>query len=988
MGLVVCARRGTLLTIVALVLPGLALGQAQTGNVYARATDDAGQPLPGASVTLSGVGAPVTRPTNQNGEDRFLSLSPGNYSLEFAFPGFTTASRKNVVVGLGQNTEIDVTMNVAAVKQAVVVTGESPLLDGRRTGASTVIPKRELESIPTARDPWVILQSTPGVQIDRVNVGGSESGQQSIYVGNGSAFEQNTWNIDGVNITDMAGPGSTPNYYDFDSFAEINVVIGGSDPSIQTSGVQLNMVTKRGTNDVHGSARIYGTSDKLQATNLLPELAAQLERTGEQAIGNQIRSIQDWGAEVGGPILKDKLWLWGSYARDQIANITAAGYPDNTLIENFGGKLNAQLIPENSFSAVYSYSNKEKVGRGASPWISPEAAWTQTGPTRVYRLEDSHVFGSDFFATVSYSRLLGGLQLVTPGQTQAYTDENGILHNSNQTNTMFRPQTQVSATPSFFLRTGSVGHEIKLGFNYRSTPVGSTWSWPEGIIGYVPGWGPFGDLGNAAFLRPSLQQSSQTYYSGYLSDTLTAGKWTVNVGVRYDYQQSKNEPVTIPAPAYSATTWPEVPFNPAPLPVAGTPSLIWRDVSPRIGVTYALGDQGKTLVKASFGRFVNQLGGIATVWDSNAPYGSSGLYYNWNDANRNGRVEPGEVDFAGGIVGSYYVDPTNPNSPSTPNRTNYGMKAPAANEVILGVEHEIMPAFVVSLAGTYRHFGNFLYTPAFEEGTGRILTAADYTCAPAGLYPVPSNNGSPQMINVCNLNPGIVSTGGYLTNRPGYYQQYWGINLSATKRYADKWMARFNFNWMSQKQYGLAEGQSNPSNINSGTAAGSESEGGNVVVGAGAYSGPKEYVFINTPIQITGSGMYTFPLDFNLSTSLYLRQGYPTPYFRRAKVVTGRALDGEDIYSNYQDTLGLVGDYRLNWVFEWDLGVSKVITVGPLNVTLMADVFNVLNRNTALQRTTRVWDRAGTPTAQDSRDNNINEQQAPRIWRFGVRLSF
>jgi hypothetical protein len=149
----------------------------------------------------------------------------------------------------------------------------------------------------------------------------------------------------------------------------------------------------------------------------------------------------------------------------------------------------------------------------------------------------------------------------------------------------------------------------------------------------------------------------------------------------------------------------------------------------------------------------------------------------------------------------------------------------------------------------------------------------------------------------------------------------------------------------------------------------------------------KPYVFINAPIQMTASGMYTFPFDLNVSTSLFLRQGYVTPYFRRATVVTGETIDGP-IYSNYEYTLGLVGDYRLNWVWEWDLGISKVVKVGPLNITLMADLFNVLNRNTVLQRTTRIYDPAGTPQAVDPLDNNIYEQQAPRIWRFGVRLSF
>ncbi|HUM03351.1 MAG TPA: carboxypeptidase regulatory-like domain-containing protein [Thermoanaerobaculia bacterium] len=977
-------RGAGVLAVALLLTSGIAFGQAQTGNLYAKVSDEQAAPLPGVSATLTGIGAPVTQVTNLNGEVRFVHLSPATYTLEFSLQGFAKLTRKGIIVAVNDNTQVNVTMKLAGVQESVVVTGESPLLDKRSTGANEQIGKVELEGIPTARDPWVILQSAPGVQIDRVNVGGSESGQQSVYVGKGTDGFQGTWNVDGVNITDMGALGSSPAYYDFDSFAEMNVVTGGADASIQTPGTQLNMVTKRGTNDVHGSARVIGTSNKLQSNNISPELEAQLIRTNQAAIGNQIKSIQDYGAEVGGPVVKDKLWLWGSYGRSQINNIVASGYPDNTVLEDFGGKLNAQLLPENTFTAVYSYADKNKIGRNASPTRPPETAFTQTGPTKLYKLEDSHIFSSDVFATVAYSRVIGGFGFTTPGQTQAYQDENAIWHNSYYQYSTFRPQTQVTATPSVFLRTGSVGHEIKMGFNYRSTPVDSSTSWPQGIIGYAPGQG-FTDQGNAVFVRPAVRAVAQNYYNGFLSDTMTINKLTATVGVRYDYQQSNNLPAVVPDPAYGPANWPEVGMT--GFTVTGTGSLIWRNLSPRLGLTYAIGDQGKTLVKASFAHFVNQLGGGVPTYDSNAPYGTSNLYYNWNDANGNHIVDHGEVDFAGGVVGSYYVDPSNPNKSSAINMTNYNMKTPSVNEFLLGFEHEVMPAFVVALGGTYRHLYNFTYTPSIDETTGLILGSSNYTCTAAGPYPIP--NGTPQMINVCNLNPGVLTTANIQTQRPGYYQTYWSVDASATKRYSDKWMARLNFQYSDWTQHGLAEGQGNPSNINNsgGGIVGSESDGGIVTASPGAISGAKTQVFINARWQATASGMYTLPLDFNLSTSIYAREGYPVPYYRQVSSIIGRTLDG-NINRNSQYTLGLVNDSRLNSVFEWDLGLSKVVTVGPLNITLMADVFNVLNRNTVLQRTTRIYDPAGTATAVDVRDNNIAEQQSPRIWRFGARLSF
>ena len=112
----------------------------------------------------------------------------------------------------------------------------------------------ELQKVPSARDPWVVMQSVPGIIMDRVNVGGSESGQQSGFMGKGAASGDTTWNVDGMPITDMSSL-SSPFYYDFDMFQEMNIVTGGSDAKSATGGIQMNMVLKSGTNSYHGNAR-------------------------------------------------------------------------------------------------------------------------------------------------------------------------------------------------------------------------------------------------------------------------------------------------------------------------------------------------------------------------------------------------------------------------------------------------------------------------------------------------------------------------------------------------------------------------------------------------------------------------------------------------------------------------------------------------------------------------------------------------------------
>src|SRR5215471_18153960 len=328
------------LAVCAMLLPGALYAQfgQSTGGIFGKVVDEQGGVLPGVSVIVKGPGAPVTVYTDARGEFRVTNIDAGNYTLTVALQGFSTVNRENVVVQAGRNTELTVPMKLSAVAATVTVTGEAPILETKRVGTGSQVSQEELKSIPTARDPWVVLQSVPGVAIDRVNVAGSESGQQSVFVSHGSSATSGTFAVDGVNFTDMSALGASAGYYDFDSFQEMQVITGGSDAAIQGSGAHLNMVTKRGTNEVHGSARLYETDHHFQSSNL-PENAS----ASGIAAGNHIDSITDTGAELGGPVVKDTLWLWGSYGRGQInLRVPPTGLLDRTTLEDFNAKLNWQ----------------------------------------------------------------------------------------------------------------------------------------------------------------------------------------------------------------------------------------------------------------------------------------------------------------------------------------------------------------------------------------------------------------------------------------------------------------------------------------------------------------------------------------------------------------------------------------------------------------------------------------------------------------------
>src|SRR5215210_3418515 len=184
--------------IVALAVP---LGaQLQTGSLFGSVVDPQGAPLPGATVTLSGGGAPQVQVTDEQGRFRFPGLAPGEYQLESRMEGFSPVEYPGLVISLGRNTEIQVTLSPAVTETLTVQGGEAPLLDERRFSTGTAVPRAELERVPTTRDPWSILRTAPGVLMEKTNVGGNLGGTQIRFVGPGAAGGQTVWSMDGMVI--------------------------------------------------------------------------------------------------------------------------------------------------------------------------------------------------------------------------------------------------------------------------------------------------------------------------------------------------------------------------------------------------------------------------------------------------------------------------------------------------------------------------------------------------------------------------------------------------------------------------------------------------------------------------------------------------------------------------------------------------------------------------------------------------------------------
>ncbi|MEO8035032.1 MAG: carboxypeptidase regulatory-like domain-containing protein, partial [Acidobacteriota bacterium] len=969
-----------------------------------------GSALPGVSVVLTGVGAPQTFISDGDGDFRFVNLSPGSYAVKADLSGFGSATRTGIQVGMGSNVDIKMTLAPTAA-ESITVTAEAPLLDVRKTGTGADLSRVELESIPTSRDPWTVLQQAPAVQVDRMNVGGNQSGQQSVYIGKGAAAKDNTWNVDGVNITDTGAAGSSPTYYDFDAFEEMQITTGGSDPRIQTPGVQLNMVTKRGTNDFKGSGRYFYTPGSYQASSSVPsEATAYLVQT------NAINYVRDLGIEVGGPIWRDRIWFWGARADQKISNegsLPVGAIPafDNIILRNKNAKLNAQIIPSNSAVGLFFFGDKVRNARSIGPTRPFETSWRQSGPTKNYKFEDTQIFGPSLYLTGLYSRTSpSGFGLIPNGGigssvTPAYRDLTNVWHNTYLFYSTDRPQKQYRADGSKFFDMGSMNHELKFGFGYRTTPVSSQSGWPgatqgwvrdrtagfcAGLTSPVPG----AQCIQARLFRDAAKSYDAKFNDIYAGDTILMGDFTLQVGLRYDSQKSKNTassaaanpilatPLTTPVLGSFPTAYlPAISFN------GDSRELKWNSVTPRVGLTYALGSDKKTLLRAGYNRYVSSM-------TSTASLGSPFTYYSYFtfagfDLNGDHKAQRNELLK---ITGFGYVDPSAPAAIAGTTRLDYSMKPPKTDELLLGVEHELMSNFSVGATYTYRRYSDLLMARYEKtQGKGDYYTSADFVICNAACQAdngvaggtITDPRGNKETFPVVPYY--VVRSGvaaplyAVVTNRPDYKQTFNGLELTATKRLANNWMMRANVSYNDRKESSGSGSYQDPTpRLGAGIDTGCIGNCNGQVIEQSRGSGDFGNAFLNSKWTFNVTGLYQLPWQVSLGASVSGRQGYVR--LARAEVTTDAVpLGTEEVILNQ------IGSLRFPNVLEMDFRVAKDFRFyNKLGLTISADLFNAPNKRTILQRQTLLANEGDA--AGDA--NNIREIQSPRAWRFGARFNF
>ena len=939
-----------------------AAAQVYTGRIDVTVVDASGGIVPGVSVDVTGP-QDHSLVSDAQGEAHFLNLAPGAYTVTAKLSGFRDYINRNVPVGAGVRVDLKVTMAVGAVTQEVEVTAESPVIDVKKTTTQTNISLDELQSVPSSRDPWVVMQTVPGIIVDRVNVGGAESGQQSNYQAKGAAGGENTWNMDGIAITDMAALGSSPTYYDFDMFQEMQVTTGGADVRNPTPGVQLNFMLKGGSNTPHGSARVYFENESMQSNNMPDELVGRLGGTSGK--GNRMDQYSDYGFEMGGPIVRDRLWAWGAIGRTDVRLLTLTGTSDRTKLENYSFKSTGQVSNDVRASFTYFRGNKLKWGRGASATHPPETTYDQSGPTSLYKGESNFVFGHNLFLAVRGAYTAGGFELAPKGglQAQWYVDDDGVHHGSQDWYFTDRPQWTVSPDGNFF----SGQHELKYGFGWRRADVDSSDIVPgNGIISWHSGYpliwaevtrGPWG--GTA---------TSGKYYSAYIGDTITLDRLTFNVGVRWDRQSSSVKELSIPAS-------PVIPnLLPALTAQAVNDVIVWNSITPRVGVNYALDDARKTILRASYGTFASQLNATEGTHLSTIQY--SGVYFYAIDQNGNNYVDPNELLIPNpdaeyyegtGIVDWYGMDPTNPARLDTINTVG-DYKTPLTHEVLFGLDREIARNIGISGTFTYRYFTNFTRRPingVRSDGYVQVDTLTG-SQTPVGSYSVPLYGALPDRV------PAV--RGREFVNWDGYHQRYWGVEFSAPKRMADRWMARFGFSTNDHREY-----FDNDAAFGSRTSAdptpspNTPNKDGGLVIRQTSGSGKSGIYMVLPRYQFILTGAYQGPWGLNFAMNMSTRQGYSEPFHRSS-------VSANDPLGPRKSVLVVgVDDFRLPTLTSFDARVGKEFAFNRVRLNLDVDVFNLTNASTVLGRQFDL---------RSSLSNEVLEIMNPRILRVGLRMNF
>jgi hypothetical protein len=614
------------------IVPAMAQG---VGGIAGTVMDSSGAVLPGAAITLSSVqgtlGSNQETVTDDRGAYQFPRLVPGTYIIRAQLQGFRTVEQRNIVVTADQTARADLMLPLGQLEEGIVVSGEAPLLDTTSALRQTSLSQEILEALPNRIDVWSITRVIPSVVVSKVDVGGSESFQQSGITVHGTSSEGGYY-VDGMDVSHMDGAGAGATFYiDPYAYSENNFMAGNSPAESPRGGLVFNMITRTGTNQFHGGMDFAGMNGSMGFNNVSGDLQSELLRSVPPSVRAanpdltataDIRYLYDTGMWLGGPIKPDKLWFSTSLHYQRILQYLLSFNPDGTQVPddndlfNSSSKFAWQVNRSSQFSYFYTIQHKVNGHRASTTMFSESGATTRNIKLpQVHQLKLTSTPSSNLVFDVSGSvfrvedTFLWPVEGDTPtcvGSDNRANDvpcTNGLIAGFDQvTNTLLRilptysisqmRRTIVHASASYF----TTAHDIKAGIQlnhgslspYRYSSSGMRAVYRDGVPDSVN-----------TYNTPNYSHMKDREMAYYVQDRWRPNrKVTLNLGLRaetnYGWMNAACQPQTefIEATCYE--------------PLKGFPD--WVAVNPRFSIVYDVTGDGRTALKFAANRYITPVG--------------------------------------------------------------------------------------------------------------------------------------------------------------------------------------------------------------------------------------------------------------------------------------------------------------------------------------------------------------------------------------------
>ncbi|MCX6545632.1 MAG: carboxypeptidase regulatory-like domain-containing protein [Acidobacteria bacterium] len=946
------------LSIGGAVLLGLVLGlggaSAQTGQNFGEITgktlDQQGAIIPGVTVTVSGPAmmGVKTAITNEHGAYRFPAVPSGLYKITFELAGFASYIRDGVVVAVRATVTIDAPMKLATLSETVTVTGASPVVDVENAKVGQRLDKEILSEIPSQRTIFGSTTMLPGMVMGVQDVGGLYSGTSTGMVAHGST--QYNLNYFGVS-TDTPQDYGSMYYMDYGSAEEISVDTAAMGAEIGgPGGANINVIPKSGSNRLKGTFYFTGANKGMVGDNIDDNLRKQ-----GITVGTRVKQLLDINADIGGPVLRDKVWYYVSYRKYKTQE-DVIGFPKvfQTQLINYVLRTTYKLSQNNNLSAFWTFNRKNQPNRDASATRPPESTWFQISDKNLENLNWTSVIGQNTFSELSSSFM----RMYWPtyyskewdGKTPAsYNTTTGVYWGAHASGERFRDarRFQLNGAVTHY-RDGWMGgnHQMKAGFEY----------W----IGFgTDGLRYFGDTfyryRNVSGVQtpyeirtyntPLDQKTHMKNISVFAQDRVSFKRMTINLGLRYALYDGYLPEQTGGGLWFPRTTYPKLESG-----------FAWKTWAPRLGFVYKVTSDARNVAKVSFGRYFNHMytWHFSDVINPNVLRTSGLNIYTWyGDLNGNGVVDANE----------YNPNPKSVFSPKN-NRIDPGFSAPQTDEITLGFQREVGANIGLSVSWIQRWFTK-QWADVNQFPAGAYVPASFPDYGPDNL----KGTADDTTITAYNLQAAYLGTDAFVRrNVPGTLH-YKSLELSFNRRMANRWQLQASYVWSKLD---------GPVWVDSGGRQAEDPNDPNAqinVVGRGGYDQPHA-------IKIIGS--FQAPWDISLGLNFQALSGQPT----NRNLVLALTQGSTTVRAEAQ------GTYRADWMNLLSFRGAKSIRMrGGVKATVFAEVHNLLNTNAAqaLYSTTQGFASQAEFDANMTKVSyfgRISSIIAPRVLKAGFKFEF